>query len=62
MAYRYDFFSLFTVCMDGAYDGNQREFIMSMVLRREQPVERKWREAKNAKDFIKNISGLMSND
>ena len=47
--------------MDEASDGNQREFIMSMLLRREQPVERKWQEAKNAKDFIINIYGLMSN-
>ena len=38
------------------------EFIMSMLLRPEQPVERKSREAKNAKDLIRYISGLMSND
>ena len=48
--------------MDEASDGNQREFIMGMLLRREQPVERKSREANNAKDIIQNISGLMSND
>ena len=62
MSYRYDFFSIFTICMDEGSDGNQREFIMAMLLRREQPVERKSREANNTKDFIKNISGLMSND
>ena len=45
-----------------AYDGNQREFIMAMLLRRRHPVERKSREAKNAKDFIRYISELMSND
>ena len=49
------------VCMDEVYDGNQREFIMSMLLRRGQSVKRKWRESKNAKDFIINNSGLMSN-
>ena len=43
-------------------DGNQREFIMAMLLRHGKPVEQKWREAKNAKDFIRYISGLMSND
>ena len=48
--------------MGEAYDGNQREFIMAMLLRPKQPVERKWRDAKNAMDFIRNISGLMSND
>ena len=48
--------------MDEESDGNQREFIMAMLLRREQPVERESREANNAKDFIQNISGLMSND
>ena len=62
MSYRYDFFSIFTVCMDEVSDGNQREFIMSMLLRRGQSVKRKSREANNAKDFIQNISGLMSND
>ena len=50
------------MCMDEASDGNQREFIMSMLLRRGQSVKRKSREANNAKDFIQNISGLMSND
>ena len=48
--------------MDEGSDGNQREFIMAMLLRGQQPVERKSREANNAKDFIQNISGLMSND
>ena len=43
---------------EGSDGGNQREFIMVMLLRREQPVERKSREANNAKDFIQNISGL----
>ena len=62
MSYRYDFFSIFTICMDEASDGNQREFIKAMLLRREQPVEKKSREAKDAKDFIRYISGLMSND
>ena len=47
--------------MDEGSDGNQREFIMAMLLREEEP-DRKSREANNAKDFIKNISGLMSND
>ena len=61
MVYRYDFFSIFTVCMDQAYDGNQQEFIMSMLLRRGQSVKRKLREAKNAMVFIKYISELMSN-
>ena len=50
------------MCMDEGFDGNQREFIMAMLLRCEQPVERKSREAKNAKDYIKYISVLMSND
>ena len=62
MVYRYDFFSIFTICKDEGSDGNQREFIMAMLLRREQPVERKSREAKNGKDLIIYISGLMSND
>ena len=62
MSYRYDFFSIFTICMDEASDGNQRENIMSMLLQRGQSVKRKSREANNAKDFIQNISGLMSND
>ena len=35
---------------------------MAMLLRPEQPVIWKSREANNAKDFIQNISGLMSND
>ena len=35
---------------------------MAMLLRRESTVERKSREAKNAKDFVIYISGLMSND
>ena len=35
---------------------------MSMLLQRGQSVKQKWREAKNAKVFIRNISGLMSND
>ena len=48
--------------MDEGSDGNQREFIMAMLLRRGHQVERKSREAKNAKDFIKYISVLMSND
>ena len=48
--------------MGEAYDGNQREFIMAMLLRPEQPVVQKSREAKNAKDLIRYISGLMSND
>ena len=56
------FFSIFTICMDEGSDGNQHEFIMAMLLRREPPVERKLREAKIVKDFIQNISGLMSND
>ena len=47
--------------MDEAYDGNQTELFMSMLLRRGQSVKRKWREAKNAKDFIRDISGLISN-
>ena len=46
--------------MGEASDGNQREFIMAMLLRPEQPVEQKSREAKNAKDLIRYISGLMS--
>ena len=62
MSYRYEFFSIFTICMDEGSDGNQREFIMAMLLGREPPVEQKSREAKIAKDFIQNISGLMSND
>ena len=62
MSYRYDFFSIFTICMDEGSDGNQREFYMAMLLRGEQPVEQKSREAKNAKDIIRYISGLMSND
>ena len=62
MSYRYDFFSIFTICMDEGFDGNQREFIMAMLLRREPPVEWKSREAKIAKDFIRYISGLMLND
>ena len=48
--------------MDEGSDGNQREFIMAMLLRRKPPVERKSREAKIAKDFIRYISGLMLND
>ena len=44
--------------MDEGSDGNQREFIMSMLLRRGQSVKRKSREAKNAKVFIRNISDL----
>ena len=48
--------------MDEVSDGNQREFIMAMLLRPEPPVERKSQEAKNAKDLIRYISGLMSND
>ena len=48
--------------MDEGSDGNQREFIMAMLLGRESPVERKSREAKNGKDFVRYISGLMSND
>ena len=32
---------------------------MSMLLRREQPVERKSREAKNAKDLIRNNYGCQ---
>ena len=43
--------------MDEAYDGNQREFIMSMLLRSGQSVIRKWRESKNAMDFFRYISG-----
>ena len=35
---------------------------MSILLQEGQPVEWKWREAGNAKVFIRNISGLMSND
>ena len=35
---------------------------MSMLLRREQPVERKSREANNAKDLIRNNNGFISND
>ena len=35
---------------------------MAMLLRGELPVEQKSREAKNAKDIIRYISGLMSND
>ena len=35
---------------------------MSMLLRGGQSAKGKSREAKNAKDFIKYISGLMSND
>ena len=62
MSYRYVFFSIFTICMDEGSDGNQREFIMAMLLRREQPVERKSREAKNAMVFIRYNSELMSND
>ena len=62
MSYRYDFFSIFTICMDEGSDGNQREFIMSMLLRLEQPVEQKWRDAKNAMVFIRYTSGLISND
>ena len=60
--YRYDLSAFYTVCMDEAYDGNQREFIMSILLRRGQSVKRKSREAKNIKDLIKNNYGLMSND
>ena len=61
MAYRYVFQPLVYLnrCW---YDGNPREFIMAMLLRHRHPVERKSREAKNAKDFIRYISGLMSND
>ena len=62
MSYRYDFFSIFIICMNEGSDGYQREFIMAMLLRCEQPVELKSREAKNAKDYIRYISGLMSND
>ena len=62
MAHRYVFSSIFTICMDEGFDGNQREFIMAMLLRPEQPVEQKSREAKDAKDLIRYISGLMSND
>ena len=62
MSYRYDFCSIFTIGMDEGSSGNQCEFIMAMLLRRRHPVERKSREAKNAKDFIRYISGLMSND
>ena len=48
--------------MDELSDGNQQEFIMAMLLRREQPVERKSREAKNVMVFIRYISELISND
>ena len=55
-------FSLSFIWIGQAYDGNQREFIMAMLLRPEQPVERKSREVKNSKDLLRYISGLMSND
>ena len=45
--------------MDEGSDGNQREFNMAMLLQGEQPVERKLREAKNAKDFIRYIYDLI---
>ena len=60
MAYRY-VFSAFAMFV-WANDGNQRGFIMSMLLQHGQSVEWKWREAKTAKNFIRNMSGLMSND
>ena len=44
--------------MDEAYNGNHLEFIMSMLLGCGQSVKLKWRELKNAKDFIRNISGV----
>ena len=61
MAYRYVFQPLVYLnrrrvrwLPAGIYYGNATE--------RQAPVERKSREAKIAKDFIQNISGLMSND
>ena len=47
--------------MDEGSDGNQRGFIMSMLLRHGQAVKGKSREAKHAKDIIINNCGLMSN-
>ena len=29
-SYRYDFFSIFTICMDEGFDENQCEFIMAI--------------------------------
>ena len=35
---------------------------MSILIELGLPVSLKWQEAENAKVFIRNISGLMSND